>query len=281
MKTILITGATSGFGLGLTKILLEKGYTVIATGRLLSDRPEIFAAERIKFGSRLIEWNLDVSSTTDRANVVHLLSGRLLDVLINNAGYGVFGPIEECRESEMRKQFEVNFFGVFLMIQSLLPFLRQTKGHIVNVSSVLGCMGFPLSAAYCASKFAVEGLSESLAYELTRHGVDVTLIEPGGYHTGFGPSVAWTDRQGLTSYTEQIQAYKNFRQKLIERKNAPDPKVVMNGIAQIIENRIKKQQRPALAYSFGKDAKFSFLMRKIFPRNLFFRLSKIALRRLL
>jgi short-subunit dehydrogenase len=258
MKTVLVTGATSGFGKGLVSSLLKSGFTVIATGRNLLGRKELFSTERAEFGARLIELDLET-----------YFRDKPLDVLINNAGYAVFGPAEECSEDKLRRQFEVNFFGMVLLTQKLLPFLRQSKGHIINFSSVFGLMGFPLSSVYCASKYAVEGFSESLSYELKPFSVKVTLIEPGGYRTNFNNAAEWGMTETKNSiYQLQVQNYTSLRNKLASRPNPQNPQDVVNGVVNIIQSH-----NPKLNYSFGKDAFSVRVLKKIFPRSVFHKVS--------
>jgi short-subunit dehydrogenase len=269
MKTVLVTGATSGFGKGLVSSLLKSGFTVIATGRNLLGRKELFSTERAEFGARLIELDLDVTSASDIKSIETYFRDKPLDVLINNAGYAVFGPAEECSEDKLRRQFEVNFFGMVLLTQKLLPFLRQSKGHIINFSSVFGLMGFPLSSVYCASKYAVEGFSESLSYELKPFSVKVTLIEPGGYRTNFNNAAEWGMTETKNSiYQLQVQNYTSLRNKLASRPNPQNPQDVVNGVVNIIQSH-----NPKLNYSFGKDAFSVRVLKKIFPRSVFHKVS--------
>lgn len=193
MRTIVITGATSGFGKGLVKEFLRNGDRVIATGRNLSQRREILLDERVLAQGRLIEKDLDVTSDEQRQEFAKYCRQELghVDILVNNAGYGVFGALEDLDEAQIRQQFEANFFGLALITQSLLPLLRHGKGRIINLSSVLGLMGMPLTSMYCASKYAVEGLTESLHYELAPYNVQVCLVEPGSFPTGFGAHLNW------------------------------------------------------------------------------------------
>lgn len=273
MKTVLVTGATSGFGKGIVTSLLEKGYTVIATGRSLQTRQDIFAKERDQYKSQLTELNLDVTSPADLQTIEEYFKQRRLDVLVNNAGFAVFGPIEECSEEKLRKQFEVNVFGVILLTQKLLPALRQSRGHIINFSSAFGLMGFPLTSAYCATKFAIEGFSESLSYELKPFGVKVSLVEPGGYRTNFNNAAEWGMEESPSSvYTRQINNYKLLREKLSTRPNPQRPEEVVQGVVNIIQSR-----NPKINYSFGKDAFMVRFMKKIMPRSLFHRISGKAL----
>lgn len=278
-KLVLITGATSGFGNGIVKRLLSQGYRVIATGRNLTARPEIFAQERTTFGGLLTEADLDVTNSEQRRKVVELASAMGgIDILINNAGFGLFGPLEEASDAKMRDQFEVNFFGPASLIRDFLPQLRTRQGLVVNISSVLGFVGFPLASLYCASKFAIEGLSESLAYELAPHGVDVILIQPGGFKTNFNDGTQWTfgDGTAIEPYAYQVANYQSIRELQSSGPLYQDPNEVINGLINILSTRNYK-----LRHTFGKDALLSRVSRGLLPREWFYRLAKLFFHQLL
>ena len=187
-KTWFITGASRGFGREWTIAALERGDSVAATARDTSTLDDL--AE--KYGDHLLPLKLDV---TDRAAdfaavaAAHEKFGRL-DVVVNNAGYGHFGMVEELGEDEVRAQLETNLFGALWITQAALPFLRaQGSGHIIQVSSIGGISAFQMVGAYHASKWALEGISQSLAQEVAPFGIKVTLVEPGGFSTDWaGPS---------------------------------------------------------------------------------------------
>jgi NAD(P)-dependent dehydrogenase (short-subunit alcohol dehydrogenase family) len=177
-KTWFITGASRGFGREWTIAALERGDSVAATARQTSTLDDLAD----KYGDRLLPLELDV---TDRGAAwaavatAHERFGRL-DVVVNNAGYGHFGMVEELSEADIRDQLETNFFGALWVTQAALPFLReQGSGHILQVSSIGGISAFPNVGAYHASKWALEGLSQALAAEVTDFGIHITLIEPG------------------------------------------------------------------------------------------------------
>ncbi|MDT4900341.1 MAG: hypothetical protein QOJ78_1271 [Pseudonocardiales bacterium] len=181
-KTWFITGASRGFGREWTIAALERGDSVAATARQTSTLDDLAD----KYGDRLLPLELDV---TDRGAAwaavatAHERFGRL-DVVVNNAGYGHFGMVEELSEADIRDQLETNFFGALWVTQAALPFLReQGSGHILQVSSIGGISAFPNVGAYHASKWALEGLSQALAAEVTDFGIHITLIEPGGFST--------------------------------------------------------------------------------------------------
>lgn len=269
MRTVVVTGATSGFGKSLVRHFLDNGDRVIATGRRLTARKDVLESERGKWPARLIEHDLDVTSSEDRSRFEEFcrvkLDGRV-DILVNNAGYGLFGAFEDLSETEMRAQFEVNFFGLALLMRDLLPFLRVSKGKIFNLSSAFGVIGFPLTSLYCASKHAVEGLSESLRTELQPHGVQICLIEPGSYQTGFKSGSAWPQRTPLDSpFARQTLLYKEFRSKLAAaRPTNPDLDEVPRGLV-----KLSNKSRLPLRAAFGKDARSSILAKKILPAGLF------------
>ncbi|BDO41039.1 SDR family oxidoreductase [Cellulomonas sp. NTE-D12] len=188
MKTWFITGTSRGFGREWAVAALQRGDRVAATARDVSTLDDLVE----RFGDAVLPIQLDVTDRdADLAAVAqaHQHFGRL-DVVVNNAGYGQFGFIEELSEAELRDQLETNLFGAFWVTQAALPYLReQGGGHIVQVSSIGGIVAAPGIGAYHASKWALEGFSESLAREVAGFGIHVTLVEPGGFATDFaGPS---------------------------------------------------------------------------------------------
>jgi NAD(P)-dependent dehydrogenase (short-subunit alcohol dehydrogenase family) len=280
MRRVLITGATSGFGKLLTQAFLKNGDLVIATGRNLTSRSEVFETERNQYGDQLIEIAMDVTNQSEISMALNLVASRLthLDILINNAGYGLFGPLEDLKEEEIRYQMEVNFFGTVNVTRAFLPMLRKSQGKIFNFSSVFGFMGFPLTSLYCASKYAIEGLTESLRGELAPLGVQVCLIEPGGYRTNFGTNLLWSHRGEDSIYKRQFHNYKELHQKISKRK-PQHPSEVSNGIL-ILSKKSKLPMRQV----FGKDGMFSHLLKRCLPSSLYFVLmdlvfEKVFLRR--
>lgn len=187
-KTIFITGASKGFGRVWAEAALERGDNVAATARNISALDGLLE----KYGKSVLALKLDVTDRNAAFDAVQLakLHFGKLDVVINNAGYGHFGAIEEVSEQEAREQMETNFFGSLWVAQAALPVLReQGSGHIIQVSSIGGLFSLPVLGIYHASKFAVEGFIESLAAEVSQFGIKVTLVEPGGYETDWlGPS---------------------------------------------------------------------------------------------
>lgn len=224
MRKVLITGATSGFGKLLVDAFLQNGDYVIATGRNIHSRKEIFEDERLKYKDHFQEIDLDVTNPDQvilAADSVFKKFGSL-DILINNAGYGLFGALEDLEKEEIRYQMEVNFFGTVDVTRAFLPMLRKSRGKIFNFSSVFGFMGFPLTSLYCASKYAIEGLTESLRAELAPHGVQVCLIEPGGYRTNFGKNLSWSQKNPDSIYRLQMKNYRELHEK-VSKKNLRSP----------------------------------------------------------
>ncbi len=265
MKTVLVTGATSGFGEMLVGRFLDGGYRVVATGRDLQKRKEIFSVLRPIFADRLIELSLDVTKSNEIQSVAEFVGSQFsgLDILINNAGYGYFCPLEEAVHDEVRRQMEVNFFGTLFMTQKFLPLLRRNHGCVFNFSSVFGFMGFPLTGLYCASKFAVEGLTESLRGELRPHGVQVCLIQPGGYRTRFGESLFCPSTPPQSPYANQMGAYQKLREKQMT-KVSQNPMDVVNGVFHLAE----RSSLPLRA-TFGRDARFAKLIRRFLPNKIY------------
>lgn len=188
-KTIFITGASRGFGKLWAEALLQRGDRVIATARDLRALDGLVS----RYGGNILPLQLDVNDRAADFAAIRKAKEHFgsIDVLINNAGYGLFGSIEETTEQEARGQMETNFFGLLWLTQAVLPVMReQGHGHIIQVSSIVGLITFPVLGLYNASKFAVEGLSETLAAEVKSFGINVTLVEPNGYATDWGGASA-------------------------------------------------------------------------------------------
>jgi len=197
-KTIFITGASRGFGKIWAEAFLKRGDKVVATARDLSTLDDLVA----KYGSNILPIKLDVNDRAADFAAVKKAKEHFgsIDVLINNAGYGLFGSIEETTEKEAREQIETNFFGLLWVTQAALPVMReQGHGHIIQLSSVLGLVTLPVLGLYNASKFAVEGLSETLAAEVEGFGINVTLIEPNGFSTDWAGASAF-HTEGMPEY---------------------------------------------------------------------------------
>jgi NAD(P)-dependent dehydrogenase (short-subunit alcohol dehydrogenase family) len=188
-KTIFITGASRGFGKIWAEAFLKRGDKVTATARDISSLDDLVK----QYGDNILPIQLDVNDRDADFAAVKKAKDHFgsSDVLINNAGYGLFGAVEETSEKEAREQMETNFFGLLWLTQAAIPVMReQGHGHIIQLSSVLGVATAPILAVYNASKFAVEGLSESLAAEVKAFGIKISLVEPNGFSTDWGSASA-------------------------------------------------------------------------------------------
>ena len=207
-KVWLITGCSTGFGRELAIFTISKGYRVAVAARNTDDVKDIVKGNEDK----AIALKLDVTKAADiKAAVQKTLDtfGRI-DVLVNNAGIGYFGAVEESEEDAIRNMFEINFFGLVKMIQETLPVMRaQRSGHIVNISSIGGLVGFPAVGFYNATKFAVDGLSESLAKETAPLGIKVTIVAPSGFRTDWAGRSANNSPVVITDYATTAEANKN------------------------------------------------------------------------
>lgn len=213
MKHWLITGANRGLGRAFAVAALERGDKVAVTARIADSLQDLVA----RFGDHCIPLTLDVTDRAACFAVVGQAKSRLgrLDVVVNNAGYGLFGMVEELTEAQLRQQMEVNFFGLFHMTQAVLPVLReQASGHIIQISTIGGVVTFPGLGGYHASKWAVEGLSDALAQEVAGHGIKVTLVEPGPYATDWAGASA--------THAMPIADYDAVRATLASRSLPPD-----------------------------------------------------------
>jgi NAD(P)-dependent dehydrogenase (short-subunit alcohol dehydrogenase family) len=224
-KVWFITGTSKGFGRVWAEAALSRGDRVAATARDLSSVASLVA----RFGDDVATIKLDV---TDRAAVnvavaqAHQRFGRL-DVVVNNAGYGLFGTVEEISEAQARAQMETNLFGALWVTQAALPIMRaQRSGHIVQVSSIGGISAFPTVGMYHASKWALEGLSQSLAAEVAEFGIKVTLIEPAGYATEWA-TVSAERAAPLPAYDAAHAAIKAFRGKNMQGEPAATASAIL------------------------------------------------------
>ena len=276
-RTVLITGCSSGFGKLLVNAFLDSGWRVIATMRNAEQRADMFADTAEKYGERLVIASLDVTSASDReaiVDVINGLDGSSLDCLVNNAGYALWGALETCNETQLREQYEVNLIAPVMLIKKLLPFLRASKGAVINVSSLMGFMGFPMSSTYCSSKAGLSMLSESLSHELESFGVRVHSVEPGGFKTGFVTNSLWGDELH-EDYESHTSGFQSFQDKL-NSGEGNDPAPVVKRIVELATNR-----ESTLSHQVGADAKLSKLMQKSLPESVRMRLMGTMFRRIL
>lgn len=263
-KTILITGCSSGFGLISTVYLASKGYDVIATMRNLDKQNALLNelhAQNLKATIR----QLDVTDKTSIKQCVHAIAEDkgYIDILVNNAGYGIFGAFEDLTDEEIRTQFETNFFGVQNVTRAFIPMMRNRRGSkIINISSVSGLSSNPCFGAYAASKWALEGFSEGLRYELKQFGIDVLLIEPGSYVTkifGDNAKVAQRFKDPESPYTPMSDLLEQRVRAMIN-----DNKKEIIEIPELIEKLII-QKKPKFRNIPDLESQIQFTLRKFLP----------------
>lgn len=245
-KTMLITGASTGLGNQTARLFQAKGWNVVATMRNPQQETQLTALDNV------LVTRLDVLEPDSIQEAVEAAIERFgqIDVLVNNAGYGAYGPLESFSRERIRRQFDTNVMGLIDVTQAVLPHFRQNKnGMIINISSVGGRMAFPLGALYHGTKFAVEGLSEALSYEVAQFGGVVKLVEPGGIATDFmGRSLDWNHDERMTDYQPIVDKVMTAMGGIFEQASAPDL------IAQVIYEAAT-DGKPQLRYWSGADAK--------------------------
>ncbi|HZE73389.1 MAG TPA: SDR family oxidoreductase [Pyrinomonadaceae bacterium] len=235
-KVILVTGASSGIGKACAEYLSQRGHRVYRGSRSTQDKPEMLQ----------LALDVDDDESTDSAVQKVVRNEGRLDVVLNCAGFGIVGAVEDTSIAEAKGQFETNFFGVVRVCRAALPAMRQQgSGLIINVSSIAGLVSLPFQAFYSASKFALEGLSEALAMEVAPFGVRVVLVEPGDFRTGFTANRKQT-RKSLndSDYRERYAKALAVFEK--EEANSDDPLGVARLVSRIIDNKA-----PRLRYSVG------------------------------
>jgi NAD(P)-dependent dehydrogenase (short-subunit alcohol dehydrogenase family) len=246
-KVWFITGASSGFGEAFARHALAQGYRVVATARDAAKLSAIVALAP----ERVLALPLDVTRGGEAEAAVASAVARFgrIDVLVNNAGYGIVGAVEETPEAELRAQMETNFFGAVAVTRAALPQLRaQREGAVVNISSMGGQMSFAGFGAYSASKFALEGLSEALAGELAPFGIRVLIVEPGAFRTGFAGSGALRHMPVMAEYQPVVGGTRDFANGM-HATQAGDPMKA----AAAIEQALAAEVTP-LRLQLGRDS---------------------------
>ena len=238
-KKIMITGAGGGFGLLITRALLEAGHTVIGTMRDVSGRNKEKAAKLKATGASVIEMDVTSDASVDQGVAAAIQAASGLDVLINNAGVGVLGVQETFTAGDLQKLFDINVFGVHRVTRAVMPHMRGKKsGLVINISSLLGRIAVPFYGPYNASKWALEGLSENYRIESSQAGVDVCIVEPGGYPTSFIDNlVRPSDKERISSLKEMSEAAEGFLkgfEQALAGNPAQDPKNVATAIANLV-----------------------------------------------
>lgn len=268
-KTALITGASSGFGLLTSVTLAQKGWHVLATMRDLNRREKLeSAAQAAGVLDRLELHALDITNAAQIDSLAAHCSanGQTVHALVNNAGFAVPGFAEDVTDTELRSQFETNFFGAAAVTRAFLPQLRrQGFGHIVMVSSISGRLGFPGVSSYAASKFALEGWTETLRYEMASFGIQVVIVEPGSFDTDIWTRNAKVTAKMLDPQSENAARVSRWKKQLDSTaKDRANPQIVADVIVKILET-----PHPKLRYVVGKDARMALFMRRIVPTKAF------------
>ena len=251
-KVAIITGSSSGIGHATALLLARNRFHTYATMRNIKKSVDIMEiANRERLPLQVIQ--LDVNDDTSIRNSIEkvISEKQRIDLLVNNAGYGLVGAFEDLSVEEIKSQFETNFFGVIRLTQQVLPIMRKQKsGTIVNVSSGAGRIGFPGMSAYVSSKFALEGLSESMSYELEPFGIKIIIIEPGVIRTNFKKNAIMSkkslDDSSISPYSSIIQKMDASITSIIE--HATPPEEVAKAILHVVTSN-----NPELRFPVGND----------------------------
>ena len=249
-KVAVISGSSSGIGLETSLALARNGFLTYATMHNLKKADSInILADKERIPIKVIQLDVtDDKSVNDAIQTITSDAGRI-DVLVNNAGYGLFGAFEDLSIGEIKDVYETNFFGLVRLTQAVIPMMRkQQSGRIVNLSSGAGIFGFPGGSAYVSSKFTVEGLSESISYELEPFGIKVILVEPGFIKTNFGQAmvIAKKSQDPNSQYSQMMQKVAANSSSMAD--NAAPADLVANVILEAITSK-----EPNLRYLAGKD----------------------------
>jgi NAD(P)-dependent dehydrogenase (short-subunit alcohol dehydrogenase family) len=250
-RVAVVTGSSNGIGLETSLTLARNGFLTYATMRNLNKSEKIKSlAQKEKLPLKIIQLDVvDERSVENAIRSITTAESSRIDVLVNNAGYTVNGAFEELAMEEIKAQFETNLFGVIRVIQAVLPIMRRQKsGIIVNISSAVGRFGYPGGSAYVSTKFAVEGLSESISYELEPFGIKVVLIEPGVIRTNIVNSMvtAKKSQDSNSPYSQLMQKVARSLGHMMENASSADvvAKVVLKAVTT---------ENPSLRYLAGKN----------------------------
>ena len=265
-KVAIVTGSSSGIGYETALVLARNGFRTYATMRNLEKAKaisDISKSEKLALHTIKLDVT-DEKSVNEAIKTIKSDAGRI-DVLVNNAGYGLTGSLEDLSMSEIKAQYETNVFGLIRVTQAVLPIMREQKsGIIVNISSIGGKMAIPLQSPYHGTKFAVEGLSESIAYELEPFGIKIVIIEPGAIKTNFdtGMVVAQKNQNPSSPYYKSMQKLQSSINSVFKNGTPPTK------VAEVILNAITTPN-PNLRYTVGEDAALLAQKRKELPDSEF------------
>ncbi len=255
-KCVLITGTSSGLGHEIASALLARGWKVYATAR----KPEMLKDLKEK-GAQILQ--LDVNDKASIAAAVNTVeaNGDVIYGLINNAGFGQLGPVEVVSDLHARAQMDTNVFGVVDVTKAFLPMMRNAgEGRIINMSSIAGKVGLPMSGWYSASKFALEALSDAMRFELSYFGIRVIVLEPGPISTNFG-NVSYPGMDGIkvgNPYYKMVQRMMSWSKKSLSKKRAVKSKVIVSPVLKALENK-----NPKTRYRVTSVAKQLYILRRV------------------
>lgn len=265
-KYAVVTGAGSGFGFEMVRLLLKEGWHVMATLKSDAEKSAFSPHEPLYEHLRWVV--MDLTDAVQIQNTVEQIAEVYpqLDLLINNAGFGTYGALEDLSEDQLRLQMEVNFFGPVFFTRLLLSQLRRAQGRIITITSIMAQYSMPLVEAYSASKYALEGLFEGLYYEMKPQGVQVCTVQPGGYRTAFFKALHWGDTSfdKDSPYFTWGQNFQAFMDRLGQRSQAPHPQEVAQKMHWLLQ-----QKRMPRSVVVGKDAVLIATLRKLLPAVVF------------
>jgi NAD(P)-dependent dehydrogenase (short-subunit alcohol dehydrogenase family) len=265
-RTVLVTGTSTGIGRACALDLHARGYHVFAGVRAAPDGDALRAAT----GDRLVPLLLDVTQPAHVTAALDTLRAHVGDAglqgLVNNAGVAVPGPMEYLSLQALREQFEVNVFGTLDLTQACLPLLRPSRGRIVNVSSVNGRVVTPFNGAYCASKFALEAISDALRRELQPTGVRVVLVEPGSIRTAIRDTAKANARQLAEEYPDVVRQHYGGVLRRLEQVQTPAHALAPERVARIVA-RALEARRPRARYRVGWDARLGVMAAHLLPTS--------------
>ncbi len=269
-KTVLITGASSGIGKSAAIYFHEKGWNVAATMRRPEKEKELSNLSSVK----CLELDVQDESSIAKAIDDTISLFGTIHVIVNNAGYGAVGPFEAASKDQIQRQFDTNVFGLMNVTRNILPYFRERKqGVIINIASVGGRITFPLYSLYHSTKWAVEGFSESLHYELKPHNIKVKIVEPGAIKTDFYErSMDIVSREGMHAYDAYV--HKTFLNIQEIGMGAVGPRIVARKIYRAAISRSWKMRYPV-----GSGAPFLLIMRRFIPDSWFFSLVRMVIER--
>jgi len=270
-QTAIVTGSSSGIGLATALALARKGYLTYATMRDLGKRDSVQSiADQERLPIKVLQLDVTDDGSVKKAIESIVSESERIDILVNNAGYGLTGPFETLGIDEIKEEYNTNILGIVRTTQAVLPIMRkQGSGRIINISSGAGRFGYPGGSAYVSSKFAVEGMSECMAFELEQFGISVVLIEPGFISTNFGSNVtiAQNAQDPNSPYSKMMQGMMSTFSELASK--ASPPELVAEKVMEAVTS-----SNPKFRYLAGKDVEQWVAARKSMSDEEFFAMMK-------